>query len=74
MLEKNPRDRFQSAIDLSDALRKVAAETGQRDLKTWTPIHERQDERVRCNDYCSHITSGAPVDAKNVSREGQIQT
>ncbi len=33
MLEKNPRNRFQSATDLSDALRKVAAETGQRDLK-----------------------------------------
>jgi len=34
MLENNPRDRFQSATDLSDALRKVAAETGHRDLKT----------------------------------------
>jgi len=34
MLEKNPADRIQTADELAVALRKVAAETGQRDIKS----------------------------------------
>lgn len=35
MLQKNPRDRFQNADDLSVALAKVASETQQSNLKAF---------------------------------------